>query len=197
MSDTTDRLYERVLVLRCQAEDETAFAELVERYQPRLRYYLRKMLRDGHAAEDALQEVWLDVFRGIGRLLDAGAFRAWLYRIARARALRRFRQRQPVTQPLDEDIVEDESDETPFTAEDVERVHAGLDVLGPDHREVLVLRYIETMSYEEIAGVLGCRVGTVRSRLHYAKRALRAILERKTDRDRKGTGQVAFEPRSG
>ena len=73
MTDTTDRLYETVLVLRCQAGDEAAFAELVERYQPRLRYFLRKMLRDVQGAEDALQDVWLDVFRAVSRLADVGA----------------------------------------------------------------------------------------------------------------------------
>src|SRR5215472_4341227 len=102
MTETTDRLYERVLVLRCQAGDEAAFAEIVERYQPRLRYYLRKMLRDVQGAEDALQDVWLSVFRALPRLVDVGAFRAWLYRIARDRALREFRIRRPAPQPLDE-----------------------------------------------------------------------------------------------
>ena len=83
MSDPADRIYERLLVLRCQAGDGTAFGELVERYGPRLRYFLRKMLRDAGAAEDALQEVWLDVYRAMPRLADPGAFPAWLYRVAR------------------------------------------------------------------------------------------------------------------
>jgi RNA polymerase sigma-70 factor (ECF subfamily) len=64
-----------------------------------------------------------------------------------------------------------------FTAEDAARVHAALDTLAPEHREVVVLRFIEDMSYDEIAKVAGCPVGTVRSRLHHAKRALRRVLE--------------------
>jgi RNA polymerase sigma-70 factor (ECF subfamily) len=179
MTDMTDRLYETVLVLRCQAGDEGAFAELVERYQPRLRYYLRKMLRDLANAEDALQDVWLDVFRALPRLADAGAVRAWLYRIARDRAFRELRKRRLACQSLEEvDAIDEPVDQAPFTAEDVEHIHAALDELAAEHREVLVLRYIEGMSYEEIAGVAGCQVGTVRSRLHYAKRALRDVLER-------------------
>jgi RNA polymerase sigma-70 factor, ECF subfamily len=179
MADTPDWLLERVLVLRCQAEDDGAFAELVERYQPRLRYYLRKMLREGHAAEDALQDVWLDVFRGLPRLADAGAFRAWLYRIARDRAFRELRKRRAPPQPLEEvELVDGEAGEAELTADDVVRVHAALDRLAADHREVLVLRYVEDMTYDEIARVVGCQVGTVRSRLHYAKRALRGLLER-------------------
>src|SRR5262245_15046171 len=100
MIDTTDRLQEGVMVLRCQAGDETAFAELVDRYQPRLRYFLRKMLHDFQGAEDVLQEVWLDVFRGVVRLAEIGAFRTWLYRIARDRALRELRKRRIPYQSL-------------------------------------------------------------------------------------------------
>ena len=100
MSDASDRLYEKLLVLRCQTGDEAAFTELVGRYQPRLRYYLRKMLRDAYVAEDALQDVWVSVFRAVSRLADVGAFRAWLYRIARDRALREFRTSRPVCRPL-------------------------------------------------------------------------------------------------
>jgi RNA polymerase sigma-70 factor (ECF subfamily) len=184
MTDATAPLFEHVLVLRCQAGDEAAFAELVERYQARLRYYLRKMLRDPQGAEDALQEVWLDVFRAVARLADAGAFRACLYRIARDRAARVLRKRRPPHQPLaDVDPEDGRAEPAPFTAEDVEHVHAALDELAAEHREVLVLRYVEAMSYEEIARVVGCPLGTVRSRLHHAKRALRGVLERMTLHD--------------
>jgi|SRR5579884_135485 len=174
-----DRLYERVLVLRCQTGDEAAFAELVERYQPRLRYYLRKMLRDPQGADDALQDVWLDVFRSVSRLADAGAFRGWVYRVAHDRAVRRLRRHGPLCRcPEELDAVDGRTDEAEFTAEDAARVHAALDELTAEHREALVLRYLEDMAYEEIARVVGCPVGTVRSRLHHAKRALRAVLER-------------------
>jgi RNA polymerase sigma-70 factor (ECF subfamily) len=71
-----------------------------------------------------------------------------------------------------------EDDETRWSAEDAEYIHAALDSLAPEHREVLLLRFIEEMTYEDIARVTGLPVGTVRSRLHYAKRALRCVLER-------------------
>jgi RNA polymerase sigma-70 factor (ECF subfamily) len=176
MSDRADQLYEQVLVLRVQTGDEAAFAELVARYSPRLRYYLRKMLSDAAAADDALQDIWFDVFRGIGRLSAPAAWAAWLYRIARDRAWRVLRKRRPNDRPLvEDDLAED--DDNGFAAEDAERIHAGLDRLAPEHREVLVLRFLEGMTYEAIAGVVGCQLGTVRSRIHYAKRALRRALE--------------------
>jgi RNA polymerase sigma-70 factor (ECF subfamily) len=178
MADTPDQLYERVLVLRCQADDDAAFAELLERYQPRLRYYLRKMLAGTDCADDVHQDVWFDVFRSVARLANPGAFRAWLYRIARDRAVRVLRRRRSY-RPLDEvEVAVNGTADSEFTAEDVARVHAALDELAPEHREVVVLRYVEEMSYEEIAEVAGCPVGTVRSRLYYAKRALRGALER-------------------
>jgi RNA polymerase sigma-70 factor (ECF subfamily) len=177
MSDPADRLYERLLILRCQAGDGPAFAELVERYGPRLRYYLRKLLGpDG--ADDALQEVWFDVFRSVPKLTDTAAFPAWVYRIARDRAFRTLRKQRRVAQPLTvaEEPAAEELDD--FTAEDAERIHAALDTLPAEQREVLVLRFLEEMPYEDIARVVGCEVGTVRSRLHYGKRALRRALER-------------------
>jgi RNA polymerase sigma-70 factor (ECF subfamily) len=179
MIDDADRVYERLLVLRCQAGDEEAFAALVARYQPRLRYYLRKMLFGLREPDDVLQDVWLDVFRSIARLIDADAFRAWLYQVARARALKEFRKRRLSFQPLEEVHTTDVGPETEiFAADDARSVHLALDKLATAHREVLVLRYIEDMSYEEIARIVNCQIGTIRSRLFYAKQALRNELEK-------------------
>jgi RNA polymerase sigma-70 factor, ECF subfamily len=195
MSDELDLIYERVLVVRSQAGDEAAFTELVARYDARLRYFLRKLLvvgtlrvpysRDGigsapanDRADDVLQDVWLDVFRHLPRLADPQAFRAWVYRIARDRAFGLLRKSRRAEQPLGETDVPDESDDdNGFDAEDAERIHAALDLLPAEQREVLVLRFVESMSYEGIARVTSQPLGTVRSRLHYAKRALRALLE--------------------
>jgi RNA polymerase sigma-70 factor (ECF subfamily) len=73
---------------------------------------------------------------------------------------------------------QDTDEEPVFNAEDAAQVHAALDELAPEHREVLVLRFLEDMSYENIAQAIGCQIGTIRSRLHYAKRALRRALEK-------------------
>lgn len=184
MTNQADRLYEHLLVLRCQTGDEAAFEELVGLYSQRLRYYLRKMLGDAHSADDVLQDIWLDVFRSVPRLTDAGAFSAWIYRIARDRICRELRRRRPAPHRLVEEGLTDESEEAEeLSAKDAERVHAALDELAPVHREVLVLRFLERMSYEDIAQVVGCQLGTVRSRIHYGKRALRRALERTCNRE--------------
>jgi RNA polymerase sigma-70 factor (ECF subfamily) len=180
MTDQAELIYERLLVVRAQTGDETAFAELVERFSPRLRYFLRKLLASADQAEDALQDVWLDVFRNLPRLADPQALVAWLYRIARDRAFGRLRRLRRVEQQLDDALVVDAAaaDEGDFSPEDAARIHAALDELPPEQREVLVLRFLEDMSYEQIARVIDCQLGTVRSRLHYGKRALRRALEK-------------------
>ncbi len=178
-NDPLDRVYERLLVLRCQTGDEAAFTEIVARYQSRLRLYLRQMLAgaDSHAAEDVLQDVWLDVFRSIGRLDDTGALAGWLYRIARDRAWRVLRRKGVTPASIEHVEIVDRADDSPDV--DVEQVQASLGRLPVEQRELLLLRFVEQMSYEQIASAVGCELGTVRSRLHYAKRALRELIERK------------------
>jgi len=180
MTDQAELIYERLLVVRAQAGDEAAFAELVERYSPRLRYFLRKLLASADGAEDALQDVWLDVFRHLPRLADPQALVAWLYRIARDRAFGRLRKTRRIEQMSDEAQIADPSavEEGEFSPDDAARIHAALDNLPPEQREVLVLRFLEDMSYDQIARVVGCQLGTVRSRIHYGKRALRSALEK-------------------
>ena len=181
MGSPADRAYEHLLVLRCQTGDESAFAQLVEAYHPRLRLYVTKMLGRGPAAEDVLQEIWLEAFRGLPGLRDSGAVCGWLYRIAHSKACQVLRRREPPRATIDEaDNVADDAagNDDDFSAEEAAAIHAALDGLSPDHREVLLLRFVEQMSYEQMAAVTGCGVGTVRSRLHYAKRSLRRALER-------------------
>jgi RNA polymerase sigma-70 factor (ECF subfamily) len=181
MSDELDRLYERLLVLRCQTGDELAFAELVARYQPGLRRFLRKMLDgDNHAAEDALQDAWFDVFRSVGKLNDLAAFRAWLFRIARDRAYRILRKRGVKLQPIDSIDLLDASADDALDEDDRRLLQASLDRLPHEQREVLMLRFVEEMNYQQIAAAVGCELGTVRSRLHYAKQSLRDQMEKET-----------------
>jgi RNA polymerase sigma-70 factor (ECF subfamily) len=198
MPESDDRIYDRLLVVRCQAGDVGAFEELVSRYDRRLAYFVRTALGHGHDAEDVMQEVWLDVHRGLPRLADAGALAAWLYRVARDRASRHRRGRGRPAMPLPEDDIAAEPADEEFTAEDAAAVREALRVLPPEHREVLTLRFLEGMTYDEIARVVDRPLGTVRSRLYHAKRALRRALEAEVDDDgREGAGQGAAGPGHG
>ncbi len=174
-----DSFYWKVLVLRCQIGDRTAFEELVAHCQPRLHGFLWKMVADREKANELAQEVWMDVFRDLPKLVNPAAFQPWLYRIARNRVFRMLRRRDYTINSLaDADVPAADDASITFDSDDAEVVHAALAQLPPQHREVVVLRFIENLSYQDIAGVVGCQVGTVKSRLYKAKRMLRKILER-------------------
>jgi len=89
--NTPAALYDRLLILRCQAGDHAALAELIARYSPGLRFFLRNLADQPSAADDLLQETWFDVYRKINHLQNPDAFAAWLYRIARDKAYRHRR----------------------------------------------------------------------------------------------------------
>lgn len=172
--DNRDDLRRRLLVLRCQAGDEQAFSELFAQFRDRTRQYLLGLLGPD-LAHDAQQEVWLAVYRRIGTLANPGAFRTWLFQITRHRAIDELRRRDrheglleavsaAPTDPVDAD---------PLDLPDLEPV---LGTLSPAHREVLILRFWQDLSYAEMATVIGCSIGTVRSRIHHAKTNVRALL---------------------
>jgi RNA polymerase sigma-70 factor (ECF subfamily) len=182
MGPDHEALAEQLLVLRAQMGSRDAYAELVQRYDARLLFYLRRLLGRVADAEDVRQDVWLTVVRKLKTLEDPAAFRAWLYRIARHRGISWLRRRHlevPLHEAgaVEEPAVESEIDETSgFSPEEASAVLAALDTLSPRHREILALRFLGQLTYDEIACVLDCSIGTVRSRIHYAKAALRASL---------------------
>lgn len=166
--------YEQTLVVRSQLGDEAAFEELLRMYSPRLRFYVGKMLGAQHEhADDLLQEIWLSVFRALPKLNDIAAFRAWLFRIGRDRVCREFRKARLQFCPLEIEQLQNIPAQGEADSFDREAVRQHLEQLSPEHREVLMLRFVEDMSYDEIARVTGGPPGTVRSRIHYAKQALR------------------------
>jgi RNA polymerase sigma-70 factor (ECF subfamily) len=172
---TAEQLLQQTLVLRCQLGERSALEELFVRHNRALGYYLGQLLGRDEVA-DVQQEVWLSVLRRIGQLREPEAFIVWLYQIARNRAISRRGKRGAITS-LDEleEVAADPDVE--FSPEDAALVHQQMAHLSDKHREVLTLRFIEDLSYEQIASVIGCTPGTVRSRLHYAKAALRKQLE--------------------
>ena len=177
-----DQALERLLVLKCQLGDRGALEELFQRHNPRLGYYLRRLL-DRDDAGDVQQEVWLTVIRQIGRLRSPAAFAVLLYRIARSKAYNQLAGQRRGGPPEQEAGAQEAGtdEEAEFSPADAARIHEGLKTLTPEHREVLVLRFMDDLSYEQIAEVVGCGVGTVRSRLHYAKRLLRRQLENQNE----------------
>jgi RNA polymerase sigma-70 factor, ECF subfamily len=177
--DLETRAHDQVLVLRCQADDRDAFSCLYARYHGPLKYYLRRLLDSPQTADDVLQTVWLKALTGIRQLRNTELFRPWLYRVARNEAFQHLRRDRRWVEIEMAEGVPESTDETEddFSKADAVRVHAALAELSPVHREVLVLRFLEDLSYQEMGVIVGCDLGTIRSRLHYAKRALRHVLE--------------------
>ncbi len=174
---SSKQIAEQVLILRCQIGDRHAFAELIRRYERPLRYFILRLLGDSAIAEDVFQDTWLSVIAKIHNLRKVESFTIWLYRIARNRVYQELRKKK-YTVLLDEQL--QGLDDTPndvFSAEDAARVHRCLEKLPAEHQEVLMLRFLEQMSYEQISKVINCNLGTVKSRIYYAKRALRRKME--------------------
>ncbi len=177
MPVTPEQILEQVLVVRSQLGDEAAFRELFARHGPGLLRFVERMMQSRpDQAVDLAQEIWVSIFRGLPALEDPARFRAWSFRIARDRIFREYRRRKIAFQPFEEEHLETSAvvEEPP---PDAEHLQHSLAHLSPGHREVLHLRFFENMSYEEIARLVGSSVGTVRSRLHYAKRALKILLQ--------------------
>lgn len=175
MAVTPEQLYEQTIVVRSQIGDEAAFAELLTRYGPRLLLFTQRMMQSSpEQIADLTQEIWVAIFRALPGLQNAGKFRPWAFRIARDRIYREYRRRKLPVLPLDETMLEELPEgEAVATAVDLEQLRHCLGSISPEHREALVLRFFEDLSYEEIARVTGATVGTVRSRIHYGKCALR------------------------
>jgi len=183
MDNEARRARDAWIAYRCQLGEPGAFDLLVGEMERPLFYYVLKLLGDEDAALDVLQEVWLKVFRGIGRLRVPEALRAWLYQVARGTALNRMRgdaARWVAAEYLDgmpDEGADVAATSVDFGPDEVIEVHRALDRLEPRHREVLVLLFLEGLTVEEIAAVVGVPAGTVKSRVHHAKKALRALLE--------------------
>jgi RNA polymerase sigma-70 factor, ECF subfamily len=168
-----------LLVVRARRGDPGAQAEIIRRWERRLLYYIRRLVESEEDAWDILQETWLKALRALPTLRDARSLPVWLYRIARCTAMSHLRKRYRRQEVFDEGakLPEVEGETVDFQPEDAARVHQALDRISLAHREVLTLHFLEELSVEEIAAVLGAPSGTVKSRLHYARRALRAVME--------------------
>lgn len=170
--DSRAGLTDELLAIRCQLGEGDAFTELVERWHPPMLRYLRRMTDDDEA-DDLGQEVWLRVLRAMPGLRDPARLRPWLFGIARRTLMDRLRRRYaaPLSVPVDEaDLATPAPDDL---TEDLLDMHDALGRLPPVEREVLVLFYLRELSLEQLAELLAIPAGTVKSRLHRARRLLR------------------------
>lgn len=195
-----DRETDRILVERVQGGDKQAFGLLVTKYQRKLTRLLSRMIRDSAEVEDIAQETFIRAYRALSGFRNDSAFYTWLYRIGVNTAknwLVTQRRRAPTSTALDNEEAENYDDaellrhnDTPeqllMSKQIGETVNSAMDALPADLRTAVTLREIEGLSYEEIAQVMDCPIGTVRSRIFRAREAiaerLRPLLDMAPDR---------------
>lgn len=186
--------FDRTLVDRFKGGDQAAFDEMVTRYWDRIYSMVHQLLRNQQDAEEVTQDAFIRAHRGLANFRGESAFSTWLYQIATNLARNRYwywwrRKRDksisfdaPVSSENDmtlADIIPAEvesPDDITVSQEFVKRIGQGMERLSAKHREILVLRNVKNMSYEEIASILAISVGTVKSRIARARESLRSKL---------------------
>lgn len=184
MADAASPESDEQLVTRVQKGDKHSFDLLVLKYQHKVLALVRRFVRDHAEAEDVAQEAFIKAYRAIHSFRGDSAFYTWLYRIAVNTAKNAIdaRKRRPGSDVDIDDIGEfavsdnlkaEDSPESLLEAQDLQKVvEATLANLPEDLRSALMLREFEGMTYEDIAHVMGCPIGTVRSRIFRAREAI-------------------------
>ena len=167
----------QLLAVRCQLGERGAFDDLIARWHEPLWRYLRRLSGNDDAAKDLSQDTWIRVFRGIARLREPSKLRPWLFGIARNVAMDRLRGHYTEGSRADVDLDELPAADDVNLEEDFATLESGLANLPIVERETLTLFYLRELSLEEIAGLVGVPVGTVKSRLFRARQMLRRVLE--------------------
>ena len=181
---------DQVWVEACRKGDREAFGRLIEKYRERIINVAYSVLRDRDEAMDVSQEAFLRVHQRLGGFRGKSSFYTWLYRLTVNLAIdrQRKRKRRPAEslESIQERAREDQDSifpdrkpgprEIASDMELAERINQAIDRLPPKHRKVILLREVQGLSYQEVADIVGCSLGTVMSRLHYARENLRKTL---------------------
>lgn len=195
-----EREVDQQLVVRAQHGDQQAYGLLVSKYQRKLGRLLSRLIRDPAEVEDVAQETFIKAYRALGSFRGDSAFYTWLYRIGINTAknyLVSQGRRAPTSTDFDSEEAESfeggellRDNNTPermlFSKEIGETVNAAMEALPEELRTAITLREIEGMSYEDIAKMMDCPIGTVRSRIFRAREAvaekLRPLLDTAPDK---------------
>lgn len=181
-------IYNELLVLRCRQGNKQVSEELVRLWEGKLLYYIRRLVDNEQDAWQLLQQVWVVVFNSITKMQETKKFPAWVFGIARNLVLNHLRNKYSESSFLKEYEEFRDADIGRFkdcteNFDNAEQVHYGLSKVSLSNREILTLFFFQDLSLVEIAEVLQIPVGTVKSRLYYAKRALKNVLDEGTENE--------------
>jgi len=177
---THEDIQDELLVLQCQEGESEALETLIARWQPRFMRLAWRLTSEREAARDIVQDAWLAIVRGLGRLDDPARFRSWAYRIVKNKCADWTRRRvvhRAATEEL-RDRATELAGIDPADRDETTRLRRSIQGLPEEQRIILSLHYSEEMSIVEIAAVLGVPAGTVKSRLFHARNRLKEALER-------------------
>lgn len=175
---------EQLPVAQARAGDAAAWDALFRRYQLPLYVYIFELVREEQTSLDIVQETFINAARHIGGLREDTKFGGWLFGIAHQKCIQRWRKQAREEMLRDEVAgapvqLESGPDDLLIREEQEAEFMNLLNQLPPPQRSVLLLHFVEDFSLEEIAGITSVSIGTVKSRLHYAKKALRKLWEEK------------------
>lgn len=178
------------LILRCQTGDRAAFEEMFYTYRDDVYRFSFLVVRDTVLAQDVVQEAFLKVFRSIHKFQFRSSFKSWLYRVVVNEAITILRRRKlkedldpaPEASRTESPARRWQPEEAALDSEERRLLHWAIGQLDPVHRSVVVLKYFHDFSDTEIAAVVGCPPGTVKSRLHRARELLRTSMARRMGR---------------
>jgi len=192
-SSDDDSIDDLQLVKQAQQGDYDAFDELVTRHRGRIFAMIRNMIHQEADAWDLSQETFIKAWKALPKFEARARFSTWLFRIAHNVVYDWTRKRKVESAgELNDEIFERENidsnsrttpsvsqapDESLVTNELREKIEAALDKLSPEHRRVVVLKDVQGLSYKEIAEVMDCTIGTVMSRIFYARKKLQTLLK--------------------
>lgn len=190
MGDDPSMVDDTELVERARKGDTSAFDDLITRHREKIYMHICYMVRNDEDALDLTQETFIRAWKSLGRFDGAASFSSWVHRIATNASIDLCRRRanRPQTDveigPMKIDAASRTTPSKPEEpgasidrAEIKRRIEAAFAELSPEHRAVIVLKEIEDKSYEEIAKHLNCSLGTVMSRLFYARKKLQTLLD--------------------
>ena len=175
-TDKEKMMTDQELIDLCSADKERGFAQLMRAFREPIYWHIRRMVVSHSDAEDVFQEVWVNVYRYIGRFEGASSLKTWLYRIATNEALRFIDKAAAHRHESESELLLgklEASEYVDFDNEVLIRLQKAIIGLPDKQRLVLNMRYYDDLSYEEISAITGSSVQTLKTNYHYAKEKIK------------------------